>query len=145
MGKWADKIRRETTETAERPAAIAAERNPTSALTACQTRELTVSLGWTVIFADRVPAEVWTTGTTWRDLLAEYPNATAAEPLRLDIETPARSMTEAEDAAIRRWLALIGETDPDTISDVLKGCTRDIDIRQYFLGRAAAELPKAEK
>lgn len=44
-------------------------------------------------------------------------------------------------AAIQAWLTFIGESDPTIITDVLKQCQRDADARDYFTGRAAAELP----
>jgi hypothetical protein len=46
--------------------------------------------------------------------------------------------------AIRAWLALIEETDPATIAEVIGQCQRDADARDYFTGRAAAELPKPD-
>lgn len=49
-------------------------------------------------------------------------------------------MTAGEETAIRAWLALIEETDPATIAEVLDQCERDADARGYFVGRAAAEL-----
>jgi hypothetical protein len=42
--------------------------------------------------------------------------------------------------AIRAWLAFIGETDPATIVEVIGQCQRDVDARDYFTRRAAAEL-----
>lgn len=53
-------------------------------------------------------------------------------------------MTTDEEKAIRAWLALIEETDPATIADVLNQCRRDADARGYFTGRAASELPKPD-
>lgn len=42
-----------------------------------------------------------------------------------------------EETRIRAWLAAIGETDPDVITEVINGCRRDADVRAYFLWRAA--------
>jgi hypothetical protein len=42
----------------------------------------------------------------------------------------------APEAAIRSWLARIGETDPAVIDDVLGKCDVDPDARAYFLRRA---------
>lgn len=50
------------------------------------------------------------------------------------------SMTAEEEKAIRAWLALIEETDPAIIGEVIGQCQRDADARDYFTGRAAAEL-----
>jgi len=59
-------------------------------------------------------------------------------------DTAANSMTANDENAIRAWLALIDETDLATIADVLKRCQQDTEARDYFTGRAAAELPKAD-
>lgn len=40
------------------------------------------------------------------------------------------------DAAVGRWLADIGESDQETIDEVLTACRRDSEARAYFLGRA---------
>lgn len=40
-------------------------------------------------------------------------------------------------AAIRSWLAFIGETNPATIAEVLDKCRSDDETRAYFTGRAA--------
>ena len=58
--------------------------------------------------------------------------------------TATAPMTADEEAAIRAWLALIEETDPATIAEVMSQCQRDADARDYFTGRAAAELPKPD-
>lgn len=49
-------------------------------------------------------------------------------------------MTASEETAIRAWLELIEETAPATIAEVIEQCQRDADARDYFTGRAAAEL-----
>ena len=54
----------------------------------------------------------------------------------------AAPLTAEEETAIRAWLALIEETDPATLAEVIGRCQRDADARDYFTGRAAAELPK---
>jgi hypothetical protein len=46
-------------------------------------------------------------------------------------------MTAREEMAIRAWLALIEETDPVTIAEVIDQCRRDADAREYFTWRAA--------
>ncbi len=53
-------------------------------------------------------------------------------------------LTAEDETAIRAWLALIEETDPATIAEVIGQCQRDADARDYFTGRAAAELPKPD-
>ena len=54
-------------------------------------------------------------------------------------------MAADEEAAIRAWLALIEEIDPATIAEVIEQCQRDVDARDYFTGRAVAELPKPDQ
>lgn len=55
-----------------------------------------------------------------------------------------RLLSAKEETPIRAWLALIKETDPATIAEVIGQCQRDADARDYFIGRAAAELPKPD-
>lgn len=47
--------------------------------------------------------------------------------------------------AIRAWLSFIGETDPAIISEVMDKCRADPGARDYFIGRAAAELPRGNQ
>ena len=58
--------------------------------------------------------------------------------------TATAPMTADEEAAIRAWLALIEETDPVIIADVLTKCQVDPDGRDYFIQRAVAGLPKPD-
>ena len=53
-------------------------------------------------------------------------------------------MAADEEAAIRAWLAMIEETDPATIAEVIETCQRDAEARDYFTRRARAELPKRD-
>jgi hypothetical protein len=55
----------------------------------------------------------------------------------------AAPLSAEEEAAIRRLLARIGETDPETIAEVIGQCQRDADARAYFLKRAEEELQSA--
>lgn len=71
------------------------------------------------------------TPDTPKIIIPQRPPATA--PLPADAE-----------AAIRAWLALIGETDPATIAEVMGECHRYQDARDYYGGRAAADLPKPD-
>lgn len=48
-----------------------------------------------------------------------------------------RTVTIAEDAAIRGWLARIEETDEAIINLVVEQCRSDADALRYFLLRAA--------
>jgi hypothetical protein len=75
--------------------------------------------------------------------LSEGDDVTAAEPFEPAITPPSAPLSAEEEAAIRAWLALIGETDPATVAEVIDRCQRDAGARDYFTGRAAAELPAA--
>ena len=81
---------------------------------------------------------------THAEILERHPYAVAAEPFAQTIRQPSAPMTAEEETAIRAWLALIEETDPATIAEVIGQCQRDADARDYFTGRAAAELPKPD-
>lgn len=64
------------------------------------------------------------------------------------VATPTESktapLTAGDEKAVRTWLAHIGEADQEIIGDVLGQCQHDAGARDYFTGRAAAELPKPE-
>lgn len=45
---------------------------------------------------------------------------------------------QAEETAIRAWLALIEETDPAMIAEVIGQCQRDADARCYFIGQSSS-------
>lgn len=46
-------------------------------------------------------------------------------------------MTIDQEAAIKGWLAKIGEDDPMLITDVLVRCSTDPEALKYFTSRAA--------
>lgn len=76
---------------------------------------------------------------THADILERHPDAVAAEPLTLTIRQPSAPLTASEETAILAWLALIEESDPATIAEVIGQCQRDADARDYFTGRAATD------
>ncbi|MFZ5594737.1 MAG: hypothetical protein ACOY4D_10870 [Pseudomonadota bacterium] len=103
----------------------------------------TASRWWLIHYPDRDPLEVaCCPEATHADILERHPDAVAAEPFTPTIRQPSAPMTFDEETAIRAWLALIGETDAVTIAEVIEQCQQDADARDYFTGRAAAELPK---
>lgn len=73
--------------------------------------------------------------------VAKSPQRQTAPPT---IRQPSAPLTANDEIAIRAWLALIEETDPATIAEVINRCQRDADARDYFTGRAEAELPKPD-
>lgn len=103
----------------------------------------TASRWWLIHYTDRDPVEVacYPDGTH-ADILERHPDAIAAEPFTPSIRQPLAPLTASEETAIRAWLALIEETDPATIAEVIGQCQRDADARDYFTGRALAVLPK---
>ena len=106
----------------------------------------TASRWWLIHYPDRDPVEVaCCPEATHADILEQYPDAVAAEPFTPTIRQPSAPLTANEETAIRAWLALIEETDPATIAEVIGQCQRDADARDYFTGRAAAELPKPDR
>ena len=103
----------------------------------------TASRWWLIHFTDRDSLEVvCCPEATHADILERHPDAVAAEPFTPTIRQPTAPLTASDETAIRAWLALIEETDPATIAEVIGQCQRDADARDYFTGRAAAELPK---
>ncbi len=62
-------------------------------------------------------------------------------PQRAPATAPLSADTEA---AIRAWLVMIGETDAATIAEVMGECHRFQDARDYYGGRAAADLPQPD-
>jgi hypothetical protein len=105
----------------------------------------TASRWWLIHYPDRDPLEVTCCPeATHADILERHPDAVAAEPFTPTIRQPSAPLTASEETAIRTWLALIEETDPATIAEVIGLCQRDADARDYFTGRAAAEVPKPD-
>ena len=104
----------------------------------------TASRWWLIHYPDRDPVEVaCCPEATHAEILEQRPDAVAAEPFTPTIRQPPASLSAEEETAIRAWLALIEETDPATIAEVIGQCQRDADAWGYFIGRAAAELPNA--
>ena len=105
----------------------------------------TASRWWLIHYPDRDAAEVACyPDATYADILERHSDAVAAEPFTPTVRQPSLPLTASEETAIRSWLALIGETDPETIVEVIGQCQRDADARDYFTGRAAVELPKPD-
>ena len=103
------------------------------------------STWWLLHYPNRDPVEMaCSPPATHADILERHPDAVAAEPFTPTIIQPSAPMTAGEQATIRAWLALIGETDPATIAVVIGQCQQDADARDYFIGQAAAELPKPD-
>ena len=100
---------------------------------------------WLIHYPDREPlAVVYYPEATHAKILERHPDAVTAEPFTPTIRQPSAPLTCDEETAIRAWLALIEETNPTTIAEVVNQCQRDADARAFFAGRAAMELPKPD-
>ena len=106
----------------------------------------TVSRWWLLHYPDRDSVEVaCCPEATHADILERHPDAVAAEPFTPTIRQPLAPMTASDETVIRAWLALIEETDPATIAEVIGQCQRDAEARDYFTGRAAADSLQKNK
>jgi hypothetical protein len=100
---------------------------------------------WLIHYMDRDPLETFCAPAVSRAWILEHsPGAVSAEPLAPPVPQPPAPITADEEAAIRAWLALIEETDPPTIAEAIERCQCDADARDYFIGRAVAELPNPD-
>jgi hypothetical protein len=91
---------------------------------------------WRVSFADREPLLVsFSPEATHDEALELYPGATAAEPF-IPNERTVGHLSPNEETTIRDWLVATGESDPETIAEVIEKCRGDVEARDYFLGRA---------
>jgi hypothetical protein len=92
------------------------------------------------------PAAALTPGL--RGLIAENKPALVAM-LSGTAPAPAASLepdrlSHDDEAAVLRWLASIGETDPGEIAATIARCRSRREAREYFIGRAA-EVPGIEQ
>ena len=100
----------------------------------------TASRWWLIHYLDRDSLEVaCCPEATHAEVLERHPDAVAAEPFTPTIRQPSVPLTASEETAIRAWLAMIEETDPATIAEVIGQCQRDADARDYFTGRATVD------
>lgn len=100
----------------------------------------TASRWWLIHYPDRNTVEVaCCPEATHADILERHPDAVAAEPFTPTIRQPSAPMTASDETVIRAWLALIEETDPATIAEVIGQCQQDADARDYFMVRATAD------
>ncbi len=92
---------------------------------------------WLIHFIDRDPLELsYYPAATHTEILERHPNAVAAEPFIAPLRRPSAPMTANEEMTIRAWLALVKETDPATIAEVMGQCQHDADARDFFIGLA---------
>lgn len=97
----------------------------------------TTSRWWLIHYPDREPMQVaCCPDESHSGIMQAYPDAVAAEPFTPTPTKPSGPITPRDEAAIRAWLAAIGETDAATIADVIDGCHKDADARAYFIRMA---------
>jgi hypothetical protein len=95
---------------------------------------------WRIRYADGKLLElVRCPPATHAEILERYPDAVSAKPFELTIRPPGEPLNQEDEAAIRRWLAEIGETDAAVIAEVIGQCQRDADARDYFMALAGGE------
>ena len=101
---------------------------------------VTASRWWLIHYPDRDPVKMaCCPEATHAEILEQHPDAITAEPFTPTIRQASSPLTACEEMAIRAWLALIEETDPATIAEVIGQCQRDAAARDYFTCRAAAD------
>lgn len=89
---------------------------------------------WLIHYPDRDPLQVASyPGATKAQVLQSRPDAVAAEPFTPIIRQPSAPLTASEEMAVRAWLALFEETDPEIIAEIIGQCQRDADIRDYYI------------
>lgn len=93
-----------------------------------------------VRFATATPATFATQAAERERTVASVASVAVAE----SPQEQAEPMTSGEETAIRAWLALIEETDPAAITEVIEQCQQKAEARTYFTERATAELPKPD-
>ena len=121
--------------------------------------DVTDTYALTATNQDRIPTHCWWIAThangtdqkfrvgngwIWQEWKESHPEFIRIEP---DIEKPippAVDLASDEEHLICAWLALIEETDPLLIQQTIEQCRQDQKAREYFLGRAIAELPKPD-
>ncbi len=94
-------------------------------------------------FATAIPATAATEAGKKAGTVARVATVAVATP-PITESYPTSTMTANEENAIRAWLEHIEETNAAIIAVVLDRCRADAGARDYFTGRAAAELPKPD-
>ncbi|MDR2164552.1 MAG: hypothetical protein LBO79_02760 [Zoogloeaceae bacterium] len=79
------------------------------------------------------PARGGTLEPAWIGLVPPVP---PVPPEKTNVCNAQAESDEKEETVIRAWLAMIEETDPAIIAEVMSRCREDSDARAYFVGRA---------
>lgn len=95
---------------------------------------------WQLRYTDRAPMYVaYCPPASHSDVLARETDILAAEPsepVRRDANTP---LSATQETLLRNWLAMISETDADTINELLHRCQVDAEARRYFIRLASGD------
>lgn len=98
---------------------------------------------WLIYFTDRPPMESYRTPPiTHSEILADVPEAIAAEPIAEPTLNGVLPMTAKDEQSIRAWLEHIGDANLTNIAEVVGKCKQDQTARVFFTERARAEMPK---
>lgn len=98
-------------------------------------REQAERKAWRCLFRDGTLATIYPDPPmSRRDMLERYPALQDLEPLP-PVE-PTGELSRQDEAHLRAWLALVGETDDRIICAVLEQCAADSNALRYYLDRA---------
>lgn len=79
---------------------------------------------------------------THAEVAESWPVGSVLEPIPDDpTECPGPPLPGRQEGEIRRWLAAIGEENPEQIAEVIDRCRQDSSALAYFLGRVD-DLPE---
>lgn len=92
------------------------------------------SCWWQIHYAGRAPMQVtYCPPARHSEVLAGEPDAVAAEPFEPVRRHSDTRLSARAETVLRQWLTMIGETDADTINELLHRCQGDADAREYFI------------
>lgn len=95
------------------------------------------STWWRIHYPGRQAVEVvYSPHATLAQIIEWEPEAIKVESFEPGREKPEKLMSADEEAQIRQWLKHIGETDEDTIRDVIDQCNADAAARRSYLEMA---------
>lgn len=92
---------------------------------------------WQLRYADSAPREIaYCPPASHAEVMASEPDAVSVMPYKPHRRRTDSPFSNAHETLILQWLEEIGESDTDTIKDLLKRCRTDADAREYFLSFA---------
>ena len=101
---------------------------------------------WLIYYPGRNPLEVICyPAITQCEMLRAHTGVVAVEPYTPHFDPPAVPLTSDQEARIRHWLDSIGEIDPAAVAGVIEQCQRVLEARDYFLARAAEDIPMFDR